>query len=319
MRRLTIVIGFAICGSVLATAGPANAGFPGRNGLIAWTCDSECFEGLGIMVSNPDGTAVRLFVEEGSDPDWSPDGRWLAFTSDNGLEVIAADGSQRRVVLPPLRFDPSWSADGQKLFFSRIVGGQTDIYSVNLDGSGEVQLTNAPGNDGQPESSGDGTVAFASERSGNFDIWSMRTDGSGQTRLTTDPRRELWPDWSPDGRKIAFSRERTSRTGLEDIFTIRADGSHERRLTHSFNWSWAPAWSPDGRRIAYERTEALSLMTAGGIRLRYLDCCGDPVEPDWQPLVDAPLFPLALDAMTHPDVRLPVPADVGFAVDSHGR
>jgi Tol biopolymer transport system component len=299
MRRLVIVFVLAVATASIVGVGPARAGFPGQNGLIAWLCDGcgESGEEFGIRLINPDGTGDRLLVADAVDPDWSPDGQLLAFRGENGLEVIASDGSQRRTVLPRGPFEPSWSADGRKIFFYRFVGGQADIYSVNADGSGEARLTNAPGDDIMPETSVDGTIAFASERSGNFDIWSMNADGTNQTQLTIDAREELWPDWSPDGRKIAFSREGTSRRGLEDIFTIRADGSNERRLTHTGNWSWAPAWSPDGRRIVYERFEKLALMTAGGIRLRNIGCCGDPVEPDWQPVADAPLFPLALTAL----------------------
>jgi len=96
--------------------------------------------------------------------------------------------------------------------------------------------------------SGEGLIAYNSERDGNTDIYVMNTDGSQQRRLTDDPAYDAWPSWSPDGAQIAFVSD---RAGNPDIYVMDADGGNVRQLTqHSENDIW-PAWSPDGTRIAF--------------------------------------------------------------------
>jgi len=96
--------------------------------------------------------------------------------------------------------------------------------------------------------SGEGLIAYNSERDGNTDIYVMNTDGTQQRQLTDDPAYDAWPSWSPDGAQIAFVSD---RAGNPDIYVMDADGGNVRQLTqHSENDIW-PAWSPDGTRIAF--------------------------------------------------------------------
>jgi Tol biopolymer transport system component len=59
---------------------------------------------------------------------------------------------------------------------------------MNADGSGQINLTNNPADDGVPSWSPDGRrIAFVSNRDGNLEIYVMNADGSGVTRLTNNP------------------------------------------------------------------------------------------------------------------------------------
>jgi len=132
----------------------------------------------------------------------------------------------------------------------------SDIYTMNADGSARTQLTNEPGSDPvvqdfDPAWSPDGTkLAFVSSRTTvAYEIFTMNADGSAQTAVTNTGRGELQPAWSPDGTKIAFSSFRDNNS---EIYVMNADGSAQTRLTNtSLASEGEPAWSPDGTKIAF--------------------------------------------------------------------
>src|SRR5439155_10783163 len=91
-----------------------------------------------------------------------------------------------------------------------------------------------------------GTLVFASDRSGRFQIYSIRADGSRLGQLTRGRAADAAPLFSPDGRLIVFNRAR--KHDASELWVMSADGSGQRKLASSGS---APAWSPDSRRIAY--------------------------------------------------------------------
>ena len=152
----------------------------------------------------------------------------------------------------------------------------SDVYALDVDGSGERRLTDAPGLDGFPAWSPDGgKIAFSSERDGNWELYVMDADGSGQTRLTRTPEvDEGVPAWSPDGKQIAFV---TNTISAPAVHVMRLDGSGRERLAGG-NW---PTWSPDGKTICFtvypNGAEQLALMLADGSERRFLT--GGPLSP----------------------------------------
>lgn len=136
-----------------------------------------------------------------------------------------------------------------KIAFSTKRDGNWEIYSMNVDGTEQINLTKNPADDLLGGWSPDGAnIVFVSERTGELDIFIMNPDGSGLKNLTNNPAIDTSPAWSPDGRLIAFISD---RDGHEEIYVMNADGSQQTRLTNEPNLKVEPAWSPDGQYIAF--------------------------------------------------------------------
>ncbi len=146
----------------------------------------------------------------------------------------------------------AFPAANGKIAFSSDRDGDQEIFLMNADGSGPVNLTNNDVlGDREPAWSADGArVAFSQTPDGlTSEVLVMNADGSGTTNLTQDPTHDSEPAWSPDGTKIAF---RTYRGGNYEVYVMNADGSNPINLTQNGAFDTAPAWSPDGSKIAFQ-------------------------------------------------------------------
>jgi len=145
-------------------------------------------------------------------------------------------------------FDVVTPGSGQ-IAFGSARDGNPEIYVMNANGSGQVNLTNNPADDYGAAWSPDGSrIAFHSGRDGNLELYVMNADGPGQVNLTNNPGYDVSPVWSPDGSKIAFS---STRDGNPEIYVMNADGSGQVNLTNNPADDYGTAWSPDGSRIAF--------------------------------------------------------------------
>jgi Tol biopolymer transport system component len=180
-----------------------------------------------------------------------------------------------------------------KIAFSSNDGGQSQIYAINPDGTGRVQLTQGPGAKFGSAWSPDGKkIAFVTNRDEpnptgcspcNYEIYSMDADGANLTRLTNSPGLDEEPAWSPDGAKIVFTSTRSSRI---DLYSMNADGSAVTRLTFTTLAS-TPAWSPDGTRIAFSDDDAdtheREIEVSDPNFSTRVDVTNDPLAPDQAP------------------------------------
>jgi Tol biopolymer transport system component/streptogramin lyase len=124
-----------------------------------------------------------------------------------------------------------------------------EVYSMNPDGSDQINLTNNPSQDRAPAWSPDGTkIVFSSDRYGAEDVFLMNADGSHQTRLTNHPADDFTPNWSPDGKQVIFA---TLRDGNAEIYVMKMDGTGQTNLTNSPGNDLAPNWAPDGSKIIF--------------------------------------------------------------------
>jgi TolB protein len=139
---------------------------------------------------------------------------------------------------------------GPVAFTPRDQAGRLQIFTENLDGANQRQLT-FEGDNGRPKWSPDGRkIAFGSRANGKTWVAVMDADGSNQ-RLLVEATGD--PDWSPDGNQIAFSRPVVSVDGQirPQIWVMNADGSNLRQITQSSTFKGGPSWSPDGTQMVF--------------------------------------------------------------------
>jgi hypothetical protein len=111
---------------------------------------------------------------------------------------------------------------------------------MNADGSGQVDLTNDPGQDHRPNwAPWSQKIAFDSSRDGDYEIFTMNSNGTGQTQLTSNSSDDTEATWSPDEQKIVF---RSQRDGNAEIYSIAANGTGETRLTTNTAFDSHPDW-----------------------------------------------------------------------------
>ena len=112
-------------------------------------------------------------------------GIWISNRDDSGHTNITQSGSDSF---------PAWSPDGRTIAFSRDEGGNVDFYTMSPDGSNLQRLTEAQGPDTLPTFTPTGDIIFRSARSGSWAIWKMSRTGGGQTEIIADAG--VGPDWA---------------------------------------------------------------------------------------------------------------------------
>ncbi len=189
-------------------------------------------------------------------PAWSPNGQFIAFSSNRGgtyeIYVMNADGTHLRQLTNNRseNYTPAWSPDGSKIAFGSKLDGKFDIYVMSTDGKNPYNLTSmTKGDNLSPSWSLDSNhIAFAANRNGNGEIYSMNADGSNQQNLTGNAAEENNPAWGLAG--ILFT---STQSGKKQVYllTITPDGKKKSTPITTEGENFSPAWSPDGKYISY--------------------------------------------------------------------
>jgi TolB protein len=174
-----------------------------------------------IYIINVDGTGEERVSDDKHSyihPNWSSDSSRVIFCSDDDLkppaknasEIFSVDLKSRQVstlISGGTNTYPSWSPDGKKIVFRRMLGEMnSEVFVANADGSDVKNLSNHPAFDGWPAWSPDGRqIAFSSNRNANYQIFIMDADGTNVRLLANTEGRATEPRWSPDGKNIYFT------------------------------------------------------------------------------------------------------------------
>jgi Tol biopolymer transport system component len=215
-------------------------------------------DGKGIAVTGPfwsvpilGGSPRRLGDAVGNSGDWSPDGKWLAYSNASNLYVANADGSEPHKLVALNNTDVIqelvWSPDGAYLRFTEANFNTTAhvIWQVSADGTNLHRIL--PGWDGRWTADGKYFVFL----SGN-QVWTLRQKGGWlrpepkPIQLTSSPM-ALWdPIPSKDGKKL-FVVGATTRGQL-----MRYDlKSHEFAPFLGGISAEFSSFSKDGQWVAY--------------------------------------------------------------------
>ena len=272
---------------------------PGKNGNLVFRRYFDKGHSWGaIFAADPTGRGVHQLTHPARGvldnvPDWSPDGRRVAFqrVDPNGcgtrcetdeIYVVGSDGTQlTRVAYDPegkgcfksgqsaggiCRNAPAWSPDGKQIAFTceSLPHGER-VCLMNADGSEIHELAHTPPkgvSDEWPQWSSDGTRIAVQRVIGNRRaLFVTRSDGSEPRRLTSWTLRGGEPDWSPDGRRIVFTSNEDGPDSISaNLFTVRPDGTGLKQLTHARGGSvqyLSASFSPDGKWLTLSRTPGI--------------------------------------------------------------
>jgi Tol biopolymer transport system component len=267
MKRFRIACGLSVLAVSLSLLSPvpANATFPAKNGLIAFQADTGT--GSQLFTVHRNGHDLRQITHgpgEATTPDWSPDGRWLAYSFDEcTIALVRADGADQRVVPSQTpggcETDPAFTPDGDHLVFERYdpIVDDDAIWIMNLNGDGRRRIGTGPGGAATPEVSPDGqTVTFLSYTPDDLTALFAMSIGGGAAGQVTPTLYGITfkHDWAPDGSRLVMSDNADNPDRPVNVVTIRPDGTGLRYLTDlqtPDQRAFAGGYSPDGKWITY--------------------------------------------------------------------
>jgi Tol biopolymer transport system component len=247
--------------------------------------EQVAFRALGDIYTMTIGKAPRPLTRDHwwkSGPAWSPDGRYLSYSSDRAgkLDLWIRDlrtGADRRLTDLPnaAAVSGTWSRDGSHLAFLDQTGA---LYTVEV-ASGNVQpVYPATFEPGRPTWSADGNVIAlaaikpysARYREGLSKILLVDRHTGAGTYVDPLPDRSIQtrgddgPVWSPDGKKMAFVV-----ASVLWVVDVRPDGTPAgaaRQITREV--TDAVSWSGDSSQLLYLNNGRLRLVSVDGSRTR---------------------------------------------------
>jgi len=180
-----------------------------------------------------------------------------------GYVMPITGGEPKRVTTVSPSYIHSWSPDGRWLIFTSQRNNNFDIYKVSPQGGKEIRLTTDTAYDDGSEYTPDGKyIYFNSVRSGHMQIWRMKADGSEQTQVTHSDLNDWFPHISPDGKWIVYISFLQSEVKPDDhpfyrhvyLQVMLVNGGFSKIIAYVYGGQGTintPSWSPDSKHIAF--------------------------------------------------------------------
>jgi serine/threonine protein kinase len=146
----------------------------------------------GAPASSPPAVSALSSTRPDWFPQFSPDGRRVAFSSERSGEAaiwLADPDGANPIQIAPMGNSatgyPKWSPSGESIVFHSNRDGQPEIYLVPAAGGKPLNLTSDPSTDAFPSFSRDGKwIYFTSSRDSHDNVWKMPASGGKPTKLT---------------------------------------------------------------------------------------------------------------------------------------
>ena len=246
----------------------------------------------------------RVWISTDKPPTWSPDDRFIAFSSESGpnkederlFVVEIATGAVTPVgphgPVDVRSFFPSWSPDGNWIAFvgvPPVVGNDMGLWVVRPNGLERHRLPTSPVVElAQPQwapSADRLRLVYAADNSTgtNSDVYVLDVAAGVETMISSGSADNRAPTWSPDGTRIAW----LANGSQSQLRIASTDSPATVTVVPSDGISTPPAWSPDGTKVfGSDSTQSLLLVvTVDGsspiVRITHPPAQGSPA---WQRL-----------------------------------
>ncbi len=262
-------------------------------------------DGGGLFVMGATGESVRRVSDEGFNPDWSPDGSMLVYSTEEPIfgpygraaeariqTLDLADG-QSRMLVDLDSVQPRWSPHGHRIAYWGLNNANRELFTVSAEGGQPTPIASSPHIDWSPAWSADGRwLYFSSNRGGSMNLWRVPIDErSGEARGEPEPltfavEADVW-------------HATVSRKGDTVVYATYRARSHIQRvpLTAELRAAGAPTWVTEGSRSAIDpsvseegwiayRIDPYDLVISeldGGSRLQLTDDPWRDAWPRWSP------------------------------------
>jgi hypothetical protein len=203
---------------------------------------------------------------------FSPDGSELVYSMAGSLwrQKIGSASATEITHGSGYDYQPDWSSDGRHVAFARYDRDAVELWQLDLKTGREARLTSGGAVNLEPRYAPDGKrIAFVSTNgSGHFNLFVAEVSGDrfGVPKQLVASRKSdiaryyysMWdhalsPAWTPDGKQIVFVGNREVAYGTGGLWKVDVDKPGEPTLILGEETAWRarPQVAPDGRRVLF--------------------------------------------------------------------